>query len=299
MPWNVYNQHGQRKYLTESEVNSFIKASNSSDMEIRTFCCMLAFTGCRISEALSMTCDSIDFNSQHVVIRCLKKRGKLVYRAIPIPSDFLKTLDRWIGSNKSSDERLWPWSRMTGYRRVRDVMELAQIKGNQATPKGLRHGFGIRAIQAGVPLTLVQRWLGHADIKTTAIYTSAIGPEEREIAARMWHRKPVVGQNRATMSRRRAEHRAQATPSGNYPRTETSREITLVEPTPAMDSPLFDNILSMLRQMPEEQQGSTNSRLTPCGLIQFWIYCIRNFVDFPTPYSLDRAVSAQVTPGQT
>jgi site-specific recombinase XerD len=53
--------------------------------------------------------------------------------------------------------------------------------------KGLRHSFGLHAIRSGVPLNLVQRWLGHASMNTTAIYLQAIGDEEREIAARMWH----------------------------------------------------------------------------------------------------------------
>jgi site-specific recombinase XerD len=89
-------------------------------------------------------------------------------------------------------DRLWRsepgafLSRMTGYRKVRKVMDDAVIRGGHASPKGLRHGFGVHAIQSGVPLTLVQRWLGHADIKTTAIYTNVMGPEERSIAARMW-----------------------------------------------------------------------------------------------------------------
>jgi site-specific recombinase XerD len=51
----------------------------------------------------------------------------------------------------------------------------------------LRHGFGIYALHSGVPINLVQRWLGHASMTTTAIYLQAIGAEEREIAARMWH----------------------------------------------------------------------------------------------------------------
>jgi integrase len=58
--------------------------------------------------------------------------------------------------------------------------------GPHATPKGLRHGFGIHAIRSGVPLNLVQRWLGHSSMTTTAIYLQAIGDEERTIAARMW-----------------------------------------------------------------------------------------------------------------
>jgi hypothetical protein len=31
-----------------------------------------------------------------------------------------------------------------------------------------------------------QKWLGHAQLTTTALYANAVGEEEQEIAARMW-----------------------------------------------------------------------------------------------------------------
>ena len=65
-------------------------------------------------------------------------------------------------------------------------MARANIRGLQASPKGLRHGFGVHAVQSGVPLNLVQKWLGHAQLSTTAIYTNAVGPEEYAIAEKMW-----------------------------------------------------------------------------------------------------------------
>lgn len=130
---------------------------------------------------------SIDFETGVVILECLKKRRTGVYRAVPLPSTLLETLRRWIEQDGIAPEnRLWPWSRMTGYRRITEVMGKAQIVGPWATPKGLRHGFGVRAVQSGAPLHLVQRWLGHADMKTTAIYAGAVGPEEREIAAKTW-----------------------------------------------------------------------------------------------------------------
>lgn len=138
-----------------------------------------------------MTVDSIDLESRHIVFKCLKKRSKLVFRAVPVPPEFLRQLSRWLAQRKAEGALLWTWSRMTAYRRICDVMAEASIVGSYATPKGLRHAFGVRAVQSSIPLTLVQRWLGHADIKTTAIYTSAMGAEECQIASRMWRRKNI------------------------------------------------------------------------------------------------------------
>lgn len=53
-------------------------------------------------------------------------------------------------------------------------------------PKGLRHAFAVEASQKGIPINIVQRWLGHARIETPAIYASAIGEEERNLARRAW-----------------------------------------------------------------------------------------------------------------
>ena len=43
-----------------------------------------------------------------------------------------------------------------------------------------------RAVSRGIALNMVQKWLGHAQLTTTAIYANAVGEEEQSIAARMW-----------------------------------------------------------------------------------------------------------------
>ena len=83
-------------------------------------------------------------------------------------------------------QRLWPWCRVTGWRIVKHIMAEAGIEGARATPRGLRHAFGIATLQAGIPINLVHRWLGHARLTTTAIYAGAAGPEERAFAAKFW-----------------------------------------------------------------------------------------------------------------
>lgn len=189
----LYDRRGHRKYLNSEERAAFLKASEKASREVRTLCYLLAYAGCRISEALALTADRIDLNEEAVIFETLKKRRAGIYRAVPIPGDVLNVMDlvhgirdAQAGRDGGRAHRLWPWSRMTAWRRVREVMTAANIRGPHATPKGLRHGFGIAAVGAGIPLNLVQRWLGHAQLSTTAIYADATGAEEHDIARRMW-----------------------------------------------------------------------------------------------------------------
>jgi site-specific recombinase XerD len=75
---------------------------------------------------------------------------------------------------------------MTGWRAEHAVMLVAKLDGPDALPKGMRHRFGIAAVSAGIPLNLVQKWLGHVQLPAIAIYTDAEGEEEQSIAARIW-----------------------------------------------------------------------------------------------------------------
>jgi integrase len=182
----LYDSAGRRKYLTPAERQQFLRASESAPREVRTFCETLAHTGCRISEALALTAARVDVGEGVLVFESLKKRRKGIYRAVPVPPAFLKTLGAVHDLGTLGDAPLWDWSRTTGWRRVREVMSAAAIGGLCATPKGVRHGFGIKAVTSEVPLNMTQKWLGHSRLATTAIYTNAIGPEEQKIAERMW-----------------------------------------------------------------------------------------------------------------
>lgn len=187
----IYDANGQRKYLTTSERTAFLKAAKNFDISTFTLCWLISATGCRISEALSLTTKSIDIQARLIVIECLKKRKRGIFRSIPVPLELINfiidahDLRAHVMQGREAI-RLWTFSRVTAYRRIRKVMAAAGLSGSHAMPKGLRHCFGVTAIQSQVPLNLVQRWLGHADMRTTAIYASATGPEERSIARRMW-----------------------------------------------------------------------------------------------------------------
>lgn len=80
-------------------------------------------------------------------------------------------------------------SRGTGpplLQRFQVAVQMALILGLHRVPKGLRHGYAIHAVNQGVPLPMLSKWMGHAIIETTAIYANAVGQEQQAIAARMW-----------------------------------------------------------------------------------------------------------------
>ena len=151
---------GTRKYLTAGERDAFLRQAELADRQVRTLCMTLAYAGCRLSEALALTADRVDLAAGVLTLESLKKRRTGVFRAVPVPPALLGALDMVHGirelqtrPGKGRGQRLWPWSRMTGWRAVHGVMRLARLDGPHASPKGLRHGFGVAAVTAGIPLT--------------------------------------------------------------------------------------------------------------------------------------------------
>ncbi len=185
---SLYSASGQRKYVTFDERRRFIAAALSwPQPKVTSLCLVLAYTGCRISEALRLTEGSIIAASGCIAFLSLKKRGKIVVREIPVPPLCIRAIRSAHGRLTNPERKLWSWSRCRAWQLVKMVMKQAAIgPGIHATPKGLRHGFGLHAVRSGVPLNLIQRWLGHAKMETTAIYLQAMGAEEHEIARRMW-----------------------------------------------------------------------------------------------------------------
>jgi integrase len=187
---SLYNSNG-RKYLNTAERRRFLGALDRRPPAIRLFCLTLMWTGCRISEALALAPRCFDLEAGTVEIETLKRRKLGVVRQVPLPPDLLGGLCAWSGLAAMQRDpyqayrRLWCWSRSTAWRHVKNIMGEAQISGNSAMPKGLRHTFGVAAFHS-VPPHLVQRWLGHASLRTTAIYGDVSGPEERSFAERLW-----------------------------------------------------------------------------------------------------------------
>jgi len=149
----LHTVDGARKYLTAGERDAFLREAERAERTVRTLCMTLAYAGCRLSEALALTADRVDLAAGVLVFESLKKRRTGIYRTVPVPPALLDALDLVHGIRelqarraKGRGERLWPWSRMTGWRAVHAVMAAARLDGPHASPKGLRHGSGVAAV---------------------------------------------------------------------------------------------------------------------------------------------------------
>jgi integrase/recombinase XerD len=188
---SLYAAGGARKYLNAAERQRAFAAMQELPPDKALFALTLAWTGGRVSEVLALTAASFQVEMGIVAIVTLKRR-RFVVREVPIPPDLMLGLDRHYRlaerqrSGAEAGQRLWPWSRVTAWALIKDVMRRAGISGKQACPRGLRHAFGVGTLQAGVPITKTREWLGHASLNTTAIYAALCGPEEIAVAKRFW-----------------------------------------------------------------------------------------------------------------
>jgi integrase/recombinase XerD len=187
----LHTAGGARKYLNVAERQRFAAAVEALPPERRVYCLLLMWSGCRISEGLAVTPMAIDRQAGTIAFLTLKRRNTSSVRQVPVPAvliDDLTALFHLAEREKNTDlcsSPLWRWSRSTAWRCVKKAMKRAALSGSAATAKGLRHTFGVAAFQA-VPPHIVQRWLGHASLRTTGIYGDVSGREEQLFAARIW-----------------------------------------------------------------------------------------------------------------
>ena len=205
---SLYAPGGSRKYLNRAERDRALAEMAKLPPSQALFALTLAWSGGRVSEILALTAASFQIESGIVAIATLKRRGHHV-REVRLPPELVKALNRHFKispvqrDKQNRNRRLWPWHRVTAWRIIKRVMHCSSVAGPQACPKGLRHGFGVGATQAGVPLNLTQRWLGHARLSTTAIYAAASGPEELFFMEQFWRATSQRHRLPSTVSRQR------------------------------------------------------------------------------------------------
>jgi integrase/recombinase XerD len=132
--------------------------------------------GLRIHEAISLRPEQID--ARRGTIRIIGKGNK--ERLLPLPPSLLIAMRRaW----KTHGNRQWvfatrPAGRHMGAQSLRRAFNAACAQEGICghTPHSLRHGFATGLLERGVEVRIVQILLGHANIRSTEIYTHLTEP---------------------------------------------------------------------------------------------------------------------------
>ena len=203
----IYSPTGGRLYLNKAERDQFMSAvRRETNRDAVIFCTLLHYTGARPTELRELTIDRVEVDTGDIRLRSIKKAATdkhgnpkpAEYRTVPIPSEVMDLVvlafDIRSKQKKGGKALLWPSSddpkkpvnARTVYRWVKKIMADAGIVGEQATSKGLRHGFAVSHVLNNVPLHIIADLLGHSSTETTECYLRVIDGEKRNMVLNTW-----------------------------------------------------------------------------------------------------------------
>jgi integrase len=131
----------------------------------------LAFTGCRLGEARSLTWGDIDFDLGRIVIRGnpetgTKNREIRRFRLLPDARALFERMRADFPDDGSQDRVFCVGECQKAIDRAAKKVGMKRI-----THHSLRHFFAMRCIESGVDIPTVSRWLGHKDGGVLAMKT--------------------------------------------------------------------------------------------------------------------------------
>jgi site-specific recombinase XerD len=138
--------------------------------------------GLRIAEAASLDIPAID--SCNRLLRIVGKGDK--ERRVPLPLPVLEALrtvwkshrhPRWLFANRAGTHHVTSGVLHRSFSAAAAEARLSP----KPTPHVLRHSYATRLLESGVDTRVVQILLGHANIKSTAVYTHLTEPTRQTL----------------------------------------------------------------------------------------------------------------------
>lgn len=128
---------------------------------------ILLNTGLRVSELCDLKLS--DVKNGVITVRWGKGAKR---REVPMNEQAKEALETWLKARQSDSDYIFATKgRMTRQLVQFHLSELGKGLGFRLTPHLLRHTFGKRLADKGIPLDRIAKLMGHSDINTTAIYT--------------------------------------------------------------------------------------------------------------------------------
>lgn len=169
------------RVLSKQQVNHLLNVMRyEAPLKDLIFIKCLYYLGLRISEAINLTeaCFDSNFNQVYVV----GKGGSKTFKTIP--TIFKRELKRYI-HHLGNKQKLFNFSRITGWHKVKKYCITAELP-DWVTPHTFRHSYATELYRDTKDLVRVQKFLGHKEIGSTAIYTHIPDEEDREIIDRVF-----------------------------------------------------------------------------------------------------------------
>lgn len=166
-------------YFTMAEAEALILATDSADT--RLVMRLMLRCGLRVSEALSLRPSDLrlDLDWPVVSIRADVPGNKAKEgREVPIPPDLIEFLrDRKSGKVGAFNLPLFNFTRQAVGQGMKRAAKRAGVDLERAHPHTLRHTYGRECALKGVPVTVVQLWLGHKTLGQTMQYVWLAGAD--------------------------------------------------------------------------------------------------------------------------
>lgn len=166
-------------FLSSSELDKLIIAAEKNPNKnhgLRDLVCIsiLRYTGCRRNELLNLKWKNIDINQGFIKFFGKGKKERIV----PIHPSLRNHLEVYKKHLKNHTIELvitgQDHQRLSnsGLSKILNrYLKLAGLDEKKITPHKIRHSFASELLRNGVDIRVIQHWLGHENISTTAIYT--------------------------------------------------------------------------------------------------------------------------------
>lgn len=160
-------------YTTPRQTEALIEQAAAASPAHHALMALMAYLGLRISEACRVQIEDLtEDRLGHVILSGVRKGGR-EYRA-PVPVPLMRILDA-ARSDRTSGPLILTrngrqQTRNGGYDWFRRLARKAGLPP-ELHPHSLRHGAARMLLAAGVAIEEVQVFMGHADIRTTMLYT--------------------------------------------------------------------------------------------------------------------------------
>jgi site-specific recombinase XerD len=184
---------------TVEEIVAVMRGAGSgvSGVRLRGLVVVMWRAGLRISEALALAETDLDRRRGAVLVRC-GKGGK--WREVGMDDWAWDQLAPWLEARRClpigalfcvlrGPTRGQPWSASGVRSQLRRTASSAGVRRRFA-PHQLRHAHAVEMAREGVPLLVIQRQLGHANLGITSIYLQGI--DNAEIIDTIHRRRPPM-----------------------------------------------------------------------------------------------------------